>query len=59
MTREPKINAVIPTCNRSDLLRFSLQSVQSQDYAEFRCVLSNSRLIAFDLHQTSKKEQNP
>jgi GT2 family glycosyltransferase len=59
MTREPKINVVIPTCNRSDLLRFSLQSALSQDYAEFRCVLNNSRLIAFDLHQTSKKEQNP
>jgi hypothetical protein len=27
-------------------------------FAKFRCVLRNSRLIAFDLHQTPKKEQN-
>jgi glycosyltransferase involved in cell wall biosynthesis len=39
MTREPKINVTIPTCNRSDLLRFSLQSVLSQDYADFSITL--------------------
>ena len=43
MTRESKINITIPTFNRSDLLRFSLDSALSQDCPDFRVtVLDNA-----------------
>lgn len=39
MTNEPKVNIAIPTYNRSDLLRLSLDSALSQDYPDFRVTI--------------------
>ena len=39
MTNEPKVNIAIPTFNRSDLLRLSLDSALSQDHPDFRVTI--------------------
>ena len=39
MNPEPKITVAVPTCNRSGFLKISLESVLTQDYADFRVIV--------------------